>query len=80
MLFFFLLRCYASLRQFFEFLDSCVMNKQLFPTKGDGRVTTVVATPGYGPDRQVEVQYSDAKVLVICSLKLSDTTVIFLQN
>lgn len=25
-------------------------------------MTTVVATPGYGPDRQVEVQYTDAKV------------------
>ncbi|VDD94083.1 unnamed protein product [Enterobius vermicularis] len=56
------------------------MNKQLFPTKGDGRVTTVVATPGYGPDRQVEVQYSDAKVIgngsfgVVYLAKLTDTS------
>lgn len=38
------------------------MSKQLFSSKGDSRVTTVVATPGYGPDRQIEVQYSDTKV------------------
>ncbi|VDN55876.1 unnamed protein product [Dracunculus medinensis] len=39
------------------------MSKQLFSSKGDNRMTTVVATPGYGPDRQVEVQYTDAKVI-----------------
>lgn len=27
-------------------------------------MTTVVASPGQGPDRQVEVQYSDAKVIL----------------
>lgn len=39
------------------------MSKLLFPK--DTRVTTVVATPGYGPgpDRQVEVQYTDTKVI-----------------
>lgn len=38
------------------------MSKQLFSSKTDNRITTVVATPGYGPDRQVEVQYFDTKV------------------
>lgn len=40
------------------------MSKQLFSSKADNRITTVVATPGYGPDRQVEVQYSDTKVIL----------------
>uniref|UniRef100_A0A914V5Z0 Glycogen synthase kinase-3 n=1 Tax=Plectus sambesii TaxID=2011161 RepID=A0A914V5Z0_9BILA len=56
------------------------MSKLLFPGKGDSRMTTVVATPGYGPDRQVEVQYSDTKVIgngsfgVVYSAKLVDSS------
>lgn len=55
------------------------MSKQLFSSKGDSRVTTVVATPGYGPDRQIEVQYSDTKVIgngsfgVVYLAKLTDS-------
>uniref|UniRef100_A0A915Q044 Glycogen synthase kinase-3 n=1 Tax=Setaria digitata TaxID=48799 RepID=A0A915Q044_9BILA len=55
------------------------MSKQLFSSKADNRMTTVVATPGYGPDRQVEVQYSDTKVIgngsfgVVYLAKLADT-------
>ncbi|MCP9265395.1 Glycogen synthase kinase-3 beta [Dirofilaria immitis] len=55
------------------------MSKQLFSSKADNRITTVVATPGYGPDRQVEVQYSDTKVIgngsfgVVYLAKLADT-------
>lgn len=30
-------------------------------------MTTVVASPGQGPDRQVEVQYSDTKVIFVYS-------------
>lgn len=29
----------------------------------DSRATTVIATPGYGPERQVEVQYADVRVI-----------------
>lgn len=34
----------------------------MFPGR-DSRINTVIATPGYGPDRQVEVQYTDTKVI-----------------
>jgi serine/threonine protein kinase len=56
------------------------MSKLLCPGKGDSRMTTVVATPGYGPDRQVEVQYTDTKVIgngsfgVVYSAKLVDSS------
>ncbi len=67
------------------------MSKLLFPTK-DSRVTTVVATPGYSAggggagssatqDRQVEVQYTDTKVIgngsfgVVYSAKLIEGNV-----
>lgn len=49
-----------------------------FPGR-ENRVTTVVATPGYGPEKQVEVAYSDMKVVgngsfgVVYSAKLQDT-------
>lgn len=49
-----------------------------FPGK-DNRVTSVVATPGYGGDGQVEVQYTDTKVIgngsfgVVYSAKLVDS-------
>jgi glycogen synthase kinase 3 beta len=55
------------------------MSKLLFPGK-DSRVTTVVATPGYGPDRQVEVQYTETKVIgngsfgVVYSAKLVESS------
>jgi glycogen synthase kinase 3 beta len=55
------------------------MSKLLFPGKGDSRMTTVVATPGYGQDRQVEVEYTDTKVIgngsfgVVYSAKLVDS-------
>lgn len=55
------------------------MSKQMFSSKADNRITTVVATPGYGPDRQIEVQYSDTKVIgngsfgVVYLAKLTDT-------
>merc|ERR1711911_392522 len=53
----------------------------LNPTFGkDGsKITTVVATPGQGPDRAQEVAYSDAKVIgngsfgVVYQAKLCDT-------
>ena len=50
-----------------------------FPGRGNS-TTTVVATPGYGPDRQVEVSYTDMKVIgngsfgVVYSAKLCDTS------
>ncbi len=55
------------------------MSKILFSGK-DSRVTTVVATPGYGPDRQEEVQYTETKVIgngsfgVVYSAKLVQTS------
>lgn len=47
--------------------------------KDSGKVTTVVATPGIGPDRPHEVSYSDAKVIgngsfgVVYQAKLCNT-------
>lgn len=35
----------------------------LSPTGDSGKVTTVVATPGQGPDRPQEVSYTDIKVI-----------------
>lgn len=34
-------------------------------------MTTVIASPGQGPDRQVEVQYTCAKVVFVCFPKLN---------
>ncbi|XP_031340074.1 glycogen synthase kinase-3 beta isoform X3 [Photinus pyralis] len=48
-------------------------------SKDGGKVTTVVATPGQGPDRPQEVSYTDTKVIgngsfgVVYQAKLSDT-------
>lgn len=47
--------------------------------KDGSKVTTVVATPGQGPDRPQEVSYSDTKVIgngsfgVVFQAKLCDT-------
>jgi len=47
--------------------------------KDGGKITTVVATPGQGPDRAQEVAYTDAKVIgngsfgVVYQAKLCDT-------
>ncbi|KFM74636.1 Glycogen synthase kinase-3 beta, partial [Stegodyphus mimosarum] len=35
----------------------------LFASKDGGKVTTVIATPGQGPDRPLEVSYTDTKVI-----------------
>ncbi|XP_025829745.1 glycogen synthase kinase-3 beta isoform X3 [Agrilus planipennis] len=49
------------------------------PGKDGGKVTTVVATPGQGPDRPQEVSYTDTKVIgngsfgVVYQAKLCDT-------
>lgn len=50
-----------------------------FTVKDGGKVTTVVATPGQGPDRPQEVSYTDTKVIgngsfgVVYQAKLCDT-------
>ena len=50
-----------------------------FSGKDGGKVTTVVATPGQGPDRPQEVAYTDTKVIgngsfgVVYQAKLCDT-------
>lgn len=50
-----------------------------FAGKDGSKVTTVVATPGQGPDRPQEVSYSDTKVIgngsfgVVFQAKLCDT-------
>lgn len=47
--------------------------------KDGGKVTTVVATPGQGPDRPQEVSYTDTRVIgngsfgVVYQAKLCDT-------
>lgn len=47
--------------------------------KDGNKVTTVVATPGQGPDRPLEVSYTDTKVIgngsfgVVYQAKLCDT-------
>lgn len=61
--------------------NSIETNLLLFLSTGkDGsKVTTVVATPGQGPDRPQEVSYSDTKVIgngsfgVVFQAKLCDT-------
>lgn len=51
----------------------------LFAGKDSGKVTTVVATPGQGPDRHQEVSYTDTKVIgngsfgVVYQARLIDT-------
>lgn len=56
--------------------------KQFFYPSGDkdgSKVTTVVATPGQGPDRPQEVSYTDTKVIgngsfgVVYQAKLCDS-------
>lgn len=62
-------------------LKCCVCCKCLcrFSGKDGGKVTTVVATPGQGPDRPQEVSYTDTKVIgngsfgVVYQAKLCDT-------
>lgn len=50
-----------------------------FSGKDGSKVTTVVATPGQGPDRPLEVSYTDTKVIgngsfgVVYQAKLCDT-------
>jgi len=50
-----------------------------FSTGDSGKVTTVVATPGQGPDRPQEVSYTDIKVIgngsfgVVYQARLIDT-------
>jgi hypothetical protein len=45
----------------------------------DTRITTVTASPGYGPERQVEVKYTDTKIIgngsfgVVYQAKLCDS-------
>lgn len=71
----------------FQFLFWChlfnfsnhVFLSQFFLGKDGSKVTTVVATPGQGPDRPQEVSYSDTKVIgngsfgVVFQAKLCDT-------
>jgi glycogen synthase kinase 3 beta len=51
----------------------------LYSGKDGSKVTTVVATPGQGPDRPQEVSYTDTKVIgngsfgVVYQAKLCDT-------
>lgn len=51
----------------------------IFLGKDGGKVTTVVATPGQGPDRPQEVSYTDTKVIgngsfgVVYQAKLCDS-------
>lgn len=51
----------------------------LWSTGDSGKVTTVVATPGQGPDRPQEVSYTDIKVIgngsfgVVYQARLTDS-------
>ena len=51
----------------------------VFAGKDGSKVTTVVATPGQGPDRPLEVSYTDTKVIgngsfgVVYQAKLLDS-------
>lgn len=60
-------------------LLECVCICGCFAGKDGGKVTTVVATPGQGPDRPQEVSYTDTKVIgngsfgVVYQAKLCDT-------
>lgn len=57
----------------------CLFWFAYFPAKDGNKVTTVVATPGQGPDRPQEVSYTDTKVIgngsfgVVYAAKLVDT-------
>jgi glycogen synthase kinase 3 beta len=57
----------------------CFPFLSFFAGKDGSKVTTVVATPGQGPDRPQEVSYSDTKVIgngsfgVVFQAKLCDT-------
>jgi len=42
---------------------SVCLYSRLLSTGDSGKVTTVVATPGQGPDRPQEVSYTDIKVI-----------------
>lgn len=63
-------------------LNTCVLLVSLSLSAGDkdgSKVTTVVATPGQGPDRPQEVSYTDTKVIgngsfgVVYQAKLCDS-------
>lgn len=61
-----------------QYLIMCIFSHQLSIGKDGSKVTTVVATPGQGPDRPQEVSYSDTKVIgngsfgVVFQAKLCD--------
>lgn len=56
-----------------------MFSQHSFSGKDGSKVTTVVATPGHGPDRPHEVSYTDTKVIgngsfgVVFQAKLCDT-------
>lgn len=63
-------------------MDVHQLNSMFFAYTGDkdgSKVTTVVATPGQGPDRPQEVSYTDTKVIgngsfgVVYQAKLCDS-------
>lgn len=57
----------------------CSISAGPYSGKDGGKVTTVVATPGQGPDRPQEVSYTDTKVIgngsfgVVYQAKLCDS-------
>ncbi|XP_035899198.1 glycogen synthase kinase-3 beta isoform X3 [Anopheles stephensi] len=61
-----------------EFMCSIFIHR-ISPCKDGSKVTTVVATPGQGPDRPQEVSYTDTKIIgngsfgVVFQAKLCDT-------
>lgn len=61
------------------FCDISIIIEVFIVGKDGGKVTTVVATPGQGPDRPQEVSYTDTKVIgngsfgVVYQAKLCDT-------
>lgn len=63
---------------FMCFIINFPINITGFAGKDGSKVTTVVATPGQGPDRPQEVSYSDTKVIgngsfgVVFQAKLCD--------
>lgn len=69
----------ASLYVYEQPLSNHVKFFIFFKGKDGSKVTTVVATPGQGPDRPQEVSYSDTKVIgngsfgVVFQAKLCDT-------
>jgi serine/threonine protein kinase len=62
-----------------KYLISLLFIFSILLGKDGSKVTTVVATPGQGPDRPQEVSYSDTKVIgngsfgVVFQAKLCDT-------